>query len=53
MLHSAKKLIETNAIIVAYAMSRLDSRFLQRFRFSSWNQAFRETGEWLGVRPRA
>lgn len=51
MPHSAKKLIETNAIIVAYAMSRLDARFLQRLGFSSWNQAFRETGEQFGVPP--
>jgi hypothetical protein len=51
MPDSAKILIKTNAIIVAYAMSRLDDRFLQKFGFRSWKQAFRETGERLGVRP--
>ena len=44
-------LIETEAIIVAYAMSRLDETFLQRFGFRSWNAAFAGIGSSLGVRP--
>lgn len=42
-------LIETDAIIVAYAMSRLDRRFLEQFGFRSWKAAFASTGEALGV----
>jgi Domain of unknown function (DUF3883) len=47
----ARNLIETEAIIVAYAMSRLDDLFLKRFGFSSWHRAFSATGDRLGVRP--
>lgn len=43
------RLIETEAIIVAYAMSRLDELFLVRFRFKSWCSAFAATGSALGV----
>ena len=44
-------LIELDAIIVAYAMSRFDKDFLQRFSFNSWREAFHDTGCRLGVRP--
>lgn len=44
-------LIELEAVIVAYAMSRFDKEFLQRFSFKSWREAFRDTGSRLGVRP--
>ncbi len=47
----ARGLIETEAIIVAYAMSRLDESFLRRFGFDSWADAFKATGGRLGVRP--
>lgn len=43
------RLIEVEAIIVAYAMSRLNDVFLARFRFKSWRAAFASTGEMLGV----
>lgn len=43
------RFIETEAIIVAYAMSRLNERFLARFRFSSWRRAFAATGSALDV----
>lgn len=43
-------LIQVEAIIVAYAMSRLDKKFLRRFSFSSWTQAFEAIGTRLGVR---
>jgi hypothetical protein len=48
---SARNLIETEAIIVAYAMSRLDDAFLRRFGYSSWHKAFAGIGARLGVRP--
>jgi hypothetical protein len=47
----ARHLIETEAIIVAYTMSRLDDRFLKRFGYGSWHKAFLVTGDRLGVRP--
>lgn len=43
------KLIEIEAIIVAYAMSRLNDVFLTRFRFKSWRSAFSVSGAALGV----
>lgn len=49
-MHS-RKLIEVEAIIVAYAMSRLDIEFLKRFSYRSWREAFRDTGSRLGVPP--
>lgn len=51
MAKPTRNLIETEAIIVAYAMSRLDERFLQRFGFTSWKEAFAAIGGRLGVRP--
>jgi hypothetical protein len=44
-------LIETAAIIVAYAMSRFDKEFLRKFGYNSWSKAFLGTGKALGVRP--
>lgn len=45
------RLIEVEAIIVAYAMSRLNEVFLARFRFKSWRAAFAATGAALDVPP--
>ncbi|HAU36469.1 MAG TPA: hypothetical protein DCX07_01970 [Phycisphaerales bacterium] len=45
----ARKLIEVEAIIVAYAMSRLDAEFLHRFSYRSWRAAFADSGQRLGV----
>lgn len=45
-----RNLIELEAIIVAYAMSRLDDLFLRRFSYKSWRAAFEDTGSCLGVR---
>lgn len=42
-------LIEAEALIVAYAMSRLDSVFLTKFGFRSWRSAFTSTGATLDV----
>ena len=50
-MHHSRKLIEVEAIIVAYAMSRLDLEFLKRFSYRSWHEAFRDTGSRLGVPP--
>ena len=47
----SKTLIETDAIIVAYAMSRLDATFLKRFGYRSWRAAFASTGSQLAVAP--
>jgi 5-methylcytosine-specific restriction protein A len=47
----ATALIETEALIVAYAMSRFDRQFLSRFKYSSWKSAFEATGKSLGVAP--
>ena len=47
----SRQLIESEAIIVAYAMSRLDKEFLQKFGYSSWRKAFVATGKSLGVPP--
>lgn len=47
----SRNLIEIQAIIVAYAMSRLDAGFLKRFSYKSWREAFKDTGASLGVRP--
>jgi hypothetical protein len=40
----AKGLIEIDAIIVAYAMSRLDRGFLAAFGYNTWKVAFEATG---------
>ncbi len=44
-------MIEIEAVIVAYAMSRLDRAFLSTFGFTSWKQAFARVGEELRVSP--
>ena len=44
-----KKRIETKALVVGYAMSRLDKRFLEAFELGSWNAAFRLAGDQLGI----
>lgn len=49
--HRSRYLIEIEAIIVAYAMSRLDTDFLNRFSYNSWREAFRDSGGRLRVRP--
>ena len=50
-MRPARELLEIEAIIVAYAMSRLDAEFLRRFSCPSWRSAFASFGESLGVRP--
>ncbi len=50
-MKSSRDLLEVEAIIVAYAMSRLDEEFLHRFSCESWRTAFQLFGETLSVRP--
>jgi hypothetical protein len=47
-----RKRIETEAIVVGYAMSRLDSRYLAALGVKSWRSAFDKAAASLGV-PRA
>lgn len=44
--------IETEAIVIGYAMSRLDREYLLARNFSSWEQAYAEAGEALSKSPR-
>lgn len=46
-----RALIETEALVVAYAMSRLDRDFLRHFCMPSWKSAFRAVGSKLGLPP--
>jgi hypothetical protein len=46
-----KPLLETSAIIVGYAMSRLDTAYLEAQRLKSWKEAFSRAGEALHVAP--
>lgn len=48
----ARKRIETQAIVVGYAMSRLDARYLSAMGVKSWRSAFDKAAAALGV-PRA
>lgn len=47
----AKEVLEIEEIIVAYAMSRLDTEFLRRMSFPTWREAYARLGEQLEVRP--
>ena len=48
---SRKSLLETSAIIVGYAMSRLDRTYLDARHHKSWNEAFKQAGTLLKVAP--
>ncbi len=50
MFDRPKRLIRTEAIIVAYAMSRLDRKLLEHRQWRSWKQAFEEVGQSLDVK---
>lgn len=43
--------LETKALVVGYAMSRLDRHYLDEFKVSSWTKAFSTAGAALGVTP--
>ena len=49
--HSRKPLLETSALIVGYAMSRLDRAYLNARHLKSWKAAFAEAGALLHVAP--
>ncbi len=46
-----KPLLETSALIIGYAMSRLDKAYLEAQRLKGWKEAFRRAGEALDVAP--
>src|SRR4051794_5247166 len=45
-----KARLETEAIVIGYAMSRLDADYLAARRCSTWKQAFQEASDALDVR---
>jgi len=47
----SRQIIEYEALIVAYAMSRLDRRFLETLRMSSWSAAFKSIGSQIDTKP--
>ena len=49
-LHS-RQVIEYESLIVAYAMSRLDRRFLEEKGLPSWNAAFKKIGSQINTKP--
>ena len=46
-----KPLLDTSALIVGYAMSRLDQAYLAARGCESWKAAFSQAGDLLGVAP--
>ena len=46
-----KSLLETSALVVGYAMSRLDVDYLEARRLKSWKEAFADAGSLLNVAP--
>jgi hypothetical protein len=46
-----KTLLETSALIVGYAMSRLDDAYLAARGYKSWKAAFADAGKLLNVAP--
>jgi len=51
MPESNRRRLETVAIVVGYAMSRLDDRYLQSQRVRTWKAAFDRAAKALGIRP--
>jgi len=45
------RLLNTSTIVIGYAMSRLDARYLQAFNHSSWREAFAHASDRLSVAP--
>lgn len=48
-----RKRLETSALVVGYAMSRLDTEFLGRLGFGSWSDAYDAFGRSLEVPPKS
>ncbi len=51
MPEPTRKRLETAAIVVGYAMSRLDEGFLRSQRVRTWKAAFEHAAKALHVRP--
>jgi hypothetical protein len=49
--NSSRKQLEMKALIVGYAMSRLDQRFLELCGLTSWKRVFATVGEQLSIPP--
>jgi hypothetical protein len=47
----SRQVIEYESLIVAYAMSRLDKRFLKERGLPSWNAAFKTIGSQINTKP--
>jgi hypothetical protein len=47
----SRQLIEYESLIVAYAMSRLDRRFLEALALPSWSAAFKAIGSQIDTKP--
>ena len=47
----SRQIIEYESLIVAYAMSRLDRRFLEKLGLQSWNAAFKAIGSQIDTKP--
>ena len=50
-LPNSRQIIEYKSLIVAYAMSRLDSRFLKILGLPSWSAAFKAIGMQVDTKP--
>lgn len=48
---STRRRLETKAIVLGYAMSRLDTSYLARLGHGSWRRAFQEAAEALELPP--
>jgi hypothetical protein len=46
-----KRLLETSALVVGYAMSRLDRAYLDARHLKSWKEAYEQAANLLKVRP--
>jgi hypothetical protein len=47
----SRQIIENESLIVAYAMSRLDRKFLETLRLPSWSAAFKQIGSQIDTKP--
>jgi hypothetical protein len=46
-----RKRLETEAVVIGYAMSRLDDAYLNARKCSTWTQAFSQAAHALSIRP--
>ncbi|MBW3539125.1 MAG: hypothetical protein KY476_02540, partial [Planctomycetes bacterium] len=50
-ISTKKTRLETEALVVGYAMSRLDKRYLAARNCATWTQAYEQASDALAVRP--